>query len=163
MKTLLTLLLFLWASAASAQDRVVHVNVGANGVWYHGDRELPADFELGGTASLSLSPHISGVGGAFYGLNHSYVRGSFGARFTLTDVQDPNFSIGAGIQYHASSEPRIRPEEWCPDVAVGWKPYPLTMPRIVVGAAGWYGLSSDQAGAYAAVRYELGAFGKGNY
>jgi hypothetical protein len=163
MRFMLTLLLILFASSVQAQvyePRVVRVFAGANGVWYGGDLALPEDFEFGTNAAASLSPHISAVGGIYYGLEHSYLRGSIGARVTATDVQDQDFSIGVGVQYHASTEPVIRPEEWAGDVSVGWRPYPQNMPRVILVGQGWYGFESEQLGGLVGVRYHVGSFGR---
>lgn len=139
-------------------DEIVKAYAGVNGIWFDSAAPsvYPSDFELGGTLRASLSPHLSLVGGAWYGIEHSYIRGSIGARVTATDVEDRNFSVGFGIQRHASSEPSVRPEEWAPDASVGWKPYPYQMPRVVLVAQGSYGLTSGQASALAGVRYEIG-------
>lgn len=152
----LILAALLLASPAIAQTRdVVAINAGANLVSFDGT--LPSDFELGGTARASLSAHLSLVGGVFFGIDNSYARGSFGGRVTATDVTNPDFSVGFGIQYQASSEPAIRPEEWAPDVTVGWKPFP-DLPKVTVGASGSYGLESNTAMLTLAVRYRLTSF-----
>ena len=148
-------LLYL-AVPAHAQEPVLKAYAGANGVWYDSPvlSHLPSDFELGGNIRASLSPHISGVGGAEYGVNHSYIRGQGGVRFTVTDALDPFFSMGFGIQYHFSSEPNIRPEEWMPDVSIGWVPWPKT-PKLVVGVSEAYGLDTGRLETVAAVRYQI--------
>ena len=155
---LIAALLLLGSSAASASD-IVKVYAGANGVWYDNSAR-PSDFEAGGSARASLSPHIAAVGEAFYGFDHSYLVGAVGARVTATDVDNPNFSIGLGILYQASSEPAIRAEEWCPDVKLGWKPWPQDLPRWIVNGEGRYGLRTNQAFVLLGVRYELGGFGQ---
>jgi hypothetical protein len=160
---LFTIALLVCAGVASAQliappEPIFKLYAAANGIWYDGDPTLPPDFEIGATGRASLSPHISGVGSLYYGFDNSYLRGSAGARITATDVNDPNFSIGVGIQYYFSSENDIRPQEWAPDVAIGWKPWPQTMRRLIVGALGTYGLDSKKALLLAGVRYELGNF-----
>lgn len=163
MRFLKCLMLFglLVASSAAAQTdpRAIHVFLGGNGVWYQGDRNLPADFEVGSNAAASMSPHLSLVGAAYYGVQESYLRGSFGARATATDVNDPNFSIGIGAQYHVSSEPQKRPQEFAGDVSLGWRPYPVNMPRVIVIAQSWWGFRSNQIGLIAGIRYSLGSFG----
>lgn len=155
----LVVLLMLLAVPASAQvtaPSIFKVFAAANGIWYDGNPKLAPDFEAGATARASLSNHLSGVGSLFYGFDQSYIRASLGGRITATDVSDPNFSIGAGMQYYFSSEPKIRPQEWAPDVTIGWKPWPETIPKLIIGAQGAYGLSSKQAFMLAGVRYELG-------
>ncbi len=158
MKGIIVGLLLLLAVPAWAEEYPFKVFAGANAVWFDGPKALPSDFELGATARASMTPHISAVGSLFYGLDNSYLRGSIGARITATDVADPNFSVGLGIQYQASSEPAIRPEEICPDVTIGWRPWAQTLPKIIVGGQGSYGLESNTASVLVAVRYELGTF-----
>lgn len=154
MKVILSLLMLSWASVAGAEP-VLKAFAGANGSWYDGQVSVyPSDFELGGNLRASLSPHISGVAALYYGVNRSYIRGSVGPRFTITDVLDQNFSIGLGAQYHFSSEPNVRPEEWSPDVSVGWVPWPLAPKVILVGQAG-YGMTSNQVYVLAGVRYHV--------
>lgn len=151
----LMLAALLLATPAFAAEYPVKLFAGANAVSFDGS--LPSDFELGGTGRLSASPHLSAVGGVFYGVGHSYLRGNFGFRVTATDVDNRDFSIGIGLQYQASSEPAKRPEEWAPDVTVGWRPF-ADMPKVSVGAQGSYGLDSNTAMLILAVRYELAAF-----
>ena len=154
MRFVLLLLLLLLPAVAGA-DVVSAFYGGANGIWYD-DQAEPADFEAGGSGSLSLQPHISLVGSGWYGFSHSYFRAAAGVRVTATDVDDSNFSVGIGIQYHASTEPTIRPEEWCPDASIGWKPWPTDQPKLIVIAQGAYGLTSNQAQAMAGLRYLWG-------
>ena len=151
-RILFVLVAMLLASQVQAQA-VVKAYAGANGIWVADDAR-PADFELGGSAAASLSPHIAAVGGLYYGIGHSYVRGSLGARFTVTDTQDPNFSIGLGGSYHFSSEPLIRPEETCVEAAVGWKPWPV-LSRLTLVALGAYGLDTSEAHIIAGARYDI--------
>lgn len=159
MKATLSLLaLLLVASVAHAGVPVVKLFAGANAVASEGSLNLPSDYELGATARASLTPHVSLVGSAFYGLGREYTRASIGPRITATDVDDPNFSIGFGIEYVTCTKPEVRPKEWAPDAVVGWKPAPERWPRVVLGAQGSYGLDSRQAYLYVAARYELAAF-----
>jgi len=143
--------------AADDAPKVVKLYGGANAVWFD-DNGLPSDFEIGGTGRASLSPHLSLVGSAFYGIDKSYLTAAGGLRITATDVNDPDFSIGFGMQYRASSKPGVRPEEWYPDVSLGWKPWPVEMPNVVVGVQGGYGLTSNQAFALVALRFYLTQF-----
>lgn len=129
--------------------------VGANAVWFNADA-TPSDFEVGGTARASLSPHISAVGSAFYGTNHSYLVGEVGVRVTATDVNNKDFSIGIGLEYQASSAPELRPEEWLGKVVIGYRPWPAEMPAVTIGAGAQYGLTTTENGAFAAVRYRIG-------
>lgn len=142
--------------APAMADPVLGLNAGFNAVTFDAQSgRLPSDYEAGGTASMSVSPHVALVGSAWYGLAQGYVRGSVGPRITATDVNDPNFSIGFGIQYQGSSDLVLRPQEWTPDVAVGWKPWPQKWPRVILGAGANYGLDSGQACAILAARYQL--------
>lgn len=138
-----------------AAEPVARFYAGANGCWFDNEAS-PGDFEIGGSGRTSLSPHISLVGGAWYGLGESYLRGTLGGRVTVSDVSNPNFSIGTGIFYQASSKVSVRPQEWAGEVSLGWRPYPATMPRVVLVGQGSYGFDSDQASALVGVRYSLG-------
>lgn len=151
---LLLLLLALSAGTAQAQN-VLKTWVGANGIWYK-DEARPSDFEVGGNVAASLSPHISAVGSSYYGFINSYIRGTLGARITATDVADPFFSIGLGLQYHMSSEPKIHAQEWAPDVSIGWIPWRDRLPAVSLVALAYYGLTTNQAYATVGARYALG-------
>lgn len=155
-KVLTALLLLCVAVPAFAAEPVVRVSGAANAVWFD-DNAKPSDLELGATGAASLSPHISGVGGVFFGLDQSYARGTAGVRITATDVNDPNFGIGLGIVYQFASE-SVRPQEWTPNVTIGWVPWPETMPRAIIGAEAGYGLESNLAHVIVAVRYYIGSF-----
>ena len=152
------LLTFVSCWPAQAADPVLSMSLGANAASFNQSSHLPSDFELGGTGSASLSPHISGVGSLFFGVSRTYLRGSAGMRVTATDVNDPNFSIGLGLQYQVCSEADLRPQEWAPDASIGWRPCPEMMPRVSVGAQGSYGLDSGTAMLLLAVRYSLPSF-----
>lgn len=157
-RALIVALCFVLPATAFAQAKdVIKVYAGANGIWFDGPSPAPSDFELGGNARASLSPHISVVGSGYYGLGESYFRGSGGVRLTATDVTDPDFSVGIGLQYQASTKPSIRPQEWAPDVSVGWKPF-AQIPRLTIGAQGSYGLKSNKAYLIAAARYALNLY-----
>jgi len=153
---LVLILASLVALPVLAAEPVLKLYGGANGLWYDGQvAESPSDFEGSANLRASLSPHISAVSGLFYGVNRSYVRGAAGLRFTATDVESRDFSIGLGIQYHLSSEASIRPEEWAPDVSIGWAPWLTRQPKLVLVAQGGYGLDSKQVSALVGVRYQL--------
>ena len=137
-------------------EEVVHVYAGFNGVYFDGVHPLPDDFELGANASASLSPHISAVGAGYWGFSHTYLRGSAGARFTASNPDDPNFSVGLGAQYHFSSEPDIRPEGVAPDASIGWIPWSVSMPNVILIAQGQYFLKANQASAIIGVHYRFG-------
>ena len=134
---------------------VLKLYLGVNGIWFDGPDGPPADLELGAGARASLSPHISLVGSGWYGASQSYFRGSIGARLTVTDVTNPDFSIGVGAQYQASTKPEIRPQEWCPDVSVGWRPWPKDFSPLTLVAQGAYGMESNRAYLLAGARYAL--------
>lgn len=148
----------LLGGVARAQEPVksVKVNLGANTVSFDG--QFPSDFELGGTARAGVSPHLALVGGAFFGLGHSYTRANLGVRVTATDVDNRDFSVGFGGEYQLSSEPSIRPEEWAGVVAIGYRPWPVDIPRLVVGASGSYGFDSNTAMLVLALRWNLTTF-----
>ena len=155
---MLLALMLAASSTAHAGTPVFKLYAGANAVATEGTLDLPSDYELGATMRASLTPHVSLVGSAFQGLAREYTRGSIGPRITATDVDDPNFSVGFGIEYVACSKPEVRPEEWAPNAVVGWRPAPQKWPRVVLGAQGSYGIDSRQAYLYVAARYELAAF-----
>jgi hypothetical protein len=138
-------------------DPVLTPYVGANSISYNNN--IASDFELGGGGSASLSPHISAVGSAWYGVGHTYLRGTIGARVTASDVNDPNFSIGIGGQYNASSKPDLRQEGWDGDVTLGWRPYPEKWPQAALVAQGAY-MFSEPNNVYLmlGVRYALRPF-----
>lgn len=154
MRKLLILLLLLFASPATA-DQVFKAYLGANGMWFDHETQ-PSEFEAGVTGRASLSPHISLVGSGWRGFENDYWRGTFGARVTATDVANPNFSCGIGIQRQISSDLDLHPEEWIPDASIGWRAWPLKMPHIVLVAQGGYGLTTTDAHLTVGARYSLG-------
>lgn len=141
--------------AAASTNGVVAAHVGANGVWFVDADPYQADVEAAGTLSASLSPHVSLVGGAEWGVCNSYVRGQAGARITVTDVNDPNFSIGVGAQYRMASKAVLRPNEWAADVSLGYRPFPVEYPRLSLVAQGWYGFDTHRAGALVGARWRF--------
>lgn len=145
------------APVAQAAD-VVAIHAGANLISFDGAANLPTDFELGATGRASLSPHLSLVGSGWFGFDGSYLRGTGGVRVTATDVENPDFSVGLGMEYWASSEADIRPQEWVATASLGYRPWPESMPKLVLGVQGGYGIESDQAHVLAAVRYHLTSF-----
>lgn len=151
------LAVLLWAPAARADtEPVLKLYAGANGVWYDGPNGFPSDYEAVLAPRISLTPHLSLVGSAAYGFIHQYTRGGGGARVTITDVNDPNFSIGLGGEYQVSNDHSLRPEEWTSTVNIAWKPW---AGKLIIGAQGAYGFDSDKAWATVAARYPLfGAF-----
>ena len=143
------------AMGADLKD-VVKVYAGFNGAWFDGPAvSFPNDFEAGGGASASLSPHLSGVASVYYGFDHSYIRSAVGGRVTATDVNDPDFSVGLGFQYHGGSEPEVGPNEWAPDASFGWRPAPDKMPRLIVVGQGAYGLTSQKVRVIAGLRWAI--------
>lgn len=156
LSVLVAVLLCLVTAECAQADEVVNLALGVNTISFDGG--FPSDFEAGGSASASLSPHISGVGGVYYGFSHSYLRSTIGGRITATDVDNPNFSVGLGVSYVACTEPAIRPEELQAEVALGWRPYPVRMPKLIAGALGGYGLDSNKASLLLGLRWNLGAF-----
>lgn len=141
------------AAPAFAGDIVYQAGAGLSAIWFD-DNAKPSDVEASLHGAASLSPHISAVGAAAFGFDHSYVRGSAGLRFRVTDALDKDFGIAIGIQRHFSSEPDLRPEEWAPDVSVGWRPWPAS-PRVSLNAISTYGLDSNLATVAIGVRYKF--------
>jgi len=111
--------------------------VGVQGAWYDGTED--GDIEADGKAAMSLTPHISLVGGLAYGFGHTYLRESVGARITATDVDDQTFSVGLGLSRHFRSEPGGL-DEWAGEAAIGWKPFETS--RVLVTALAAYGIDS---------------------
>lgn len=146
----------LLAMPARSQGLVSHVYAGANGAWLDGPGSaFPADFEAGGSASASLSPHLSAVGETYYGFSHSYVRWSGGVRATVSDVDNPDFNTFLGISYRGGSTSAVQPGEWAPDAGFGWRVAPSTWPNLLaVGRAG-YGLTSNRVLLTLGLRWEV--------
>ena len=141
------------ATPALADGIVYQAAAGASAIWFDNNAR-PSDVEASLNGSASLSPHISAVGSVAFGFDHSYLSGAAGLRFTVTDALDRNFGVGLGIQRHMSSEPALRPEEWAPDVAIGWVPWPKS-PRVSLVGIGSYGLASNLATASVGIRYRF--------
>ena len=129
--------------------------VGANGVFFAKATPWNADVEPTVGAVISASPHLSAVGSVDWGLTHSYLRGTAGARITATDVENPNMSVGLGIQYHAATVGVLRPDQWCPDVSIGVRPWPVRWPALTLTGLAWYGLKDQSAGATIGIRYRV--------
>lgn len=135
---------------------IVHVYTGANAAWLNGpDVADPGDVEAGGSASASLSPHITLVAGSFYGFTHQYVRWDGGVRITATDVNNPNFDVYLGARYRGGSKAEVQPNEWAPDAGFGWRPSPARFHNITLGADAGYGLQSKGVLSYLWARYQL--------
>ena len=123
--------------------QALSVGVGGGGVWVdEGTGPAFRDFEAGVNASVSLTPHVSIVGGASYGVDRSYVRGSGGARITATDVNDPTFSVGVGISRHYVSEPGSGLDEAAAEAAIGWKP--LANSRVLLTGLAAIGIDTGR-------------------
>jgi hypothetical protein len=126
---------------------------GVSGVWFDGPDAPGPAVEAAGLGAMSLSPHIALVGMLGWGLTDTYLRSTVGVRVTATDVDNPNFSVGLGIQRHDASVTRLGPSEWCPDVAVGLRPYPVRWPAVTLTGLGFYGLESGRAGCSIGARW----------
>ena len=143
-------------SRAADLSQTVHIAAGVNGAWLDGPgAAFPADFEAGGTAWASLSPHISAFADTYYGFSHSYVRWDGGAKVTASDVDNPNFSIYLSAKYRGGSTADLQPNEWAAGAGLGWKPNPAAWPRVIVGVDAAYGLQSNRVLAYLALRYTI--------
>ena len=141
---------------AHATGLVDHVYLGVNGAWLDGPGTAwPADVEAGGSASASLSPHISLTADTFYGFSHSYLRWDGGACATVSDVDNPNLSMALGISYRGGSTHAVGPNEWAPYVSVGWKPNPAKWPNFSLGGRGSLGLTSNRTLVTLGGRYAL--------
>lgn len=162
MRKLLLFLIALMALspfAAAAQDAdkpeasVISLGVGGNGIWCSDAIPFAADVEAAGNAAASLSPHLSLVGGGAWGFAHSYLRGNIGARVTATDADNPDFSVGFGISYRVASAEFQN--EWTPEAAVGWRPWPERFPQVTMVGVGWYGMDSHETAATIGVRWKV--------
>jgi len=154
MRAFLMLVLALALATPALADEIFYqAAFGANAIWFDNNAK-PSDVEATVSGSASLSPHISAVASAAFGFDHSYVSGAAGLRFTVTDALDKSFGVGLGIERYMSSEPALRPEEWAPDVTVGWAPW-VKSPRVSLIARGAYGLDSNLATALVGLRYRF--------
>lgn len=134
----------------------VQVAAGANGTWLDGPSAAwPADFEAGGSASGSLSPHVSTYGDLYYGFSHSYVRWDAGAKLTVSDAENPNFNVFLCVEYRGGSIAALQPNEAAYGAGFGWKPSPQRFPNLIVGAKAAIGGKSDRTVASLAFRYLL--------
>ena len=143
-------------AAPAPHAKVFGAAVAAQGVWFASDSTARrGDAEAGLSARASLSPHISLVGSGFYGGRGQYVRYAGGVRVTATDAQDADFSIGIGYQYRGSSDARLKPDEWGPDVTLGWRPWPGVYPNLLLNLHSWYGIGSGAGAVSVGIRYAL--------
>ena len=164
MKWLLAMIVALLAAwftvpddcAAADLSDVVSIYAGFNGTWLDGPAvAFPSDFEAGGRANASLSPHISVGSAVYYGFRNTYVRWEVGPRITVTDTENKDFSVGLGASYHGGSEPSVLPEEWVADASFGWRPSPNTFPRLIVVGQGGYGFTTSKARAILGLRWRI--------
>lgn len=140
---------------AEGLANTVSLAAGANGVWFDGVDAPGPNLEASGNGAMSLSPHLSLVGSINWGLTATYLRSAVGFRVTVTDVDNPNFSCGLGIQYHNASVSQLKPAEWCPDATIGYRPWPAQAPQVTLVGAGWYGMDSGRAGCSAGARWRF--------
>lgn len=144
------------APAAASTEPAFHVAAGANGAWLDGPGAAwPADLEGGCKAWSSLSPHISAVGGLWYGFSHSYIRYDGGLRLTTSDVLNPNFNTFLGILARGGSTSAVGPTELAPDAGFGVKPIPEAWPNVTLTGDASYGLTSKRALVTLGVRYTI--------
>jgi hypothetical protein len=152
----LAALLFVTTTAtAGGFANTTSLALGANGVWSDGATERVSDVEACVNGAMSLSPHISGVGSVNYGFLNNAYRSTAGVRITATDVNNRDFSVGIGVQYHLYNGSELKPNEWCPDVAVGFRPWPKTVPAFTLTGLAWYGLDSNNPGADIGIRWRF--------
>lgn len=147
---LFVLLLLPAVAGAAGIWQASGVGAGAQSVWLdQGQGPVLRDVEVTGRGVVSLTPHVSAVGGIAYGFKHSYGRASFGARITATDVDNPSFSISLGASRHYTNESAGLGllNEWASEGGFGWKP--LAKSPILVTALASYGLSSGRRGLVA--------------
>ena len=157
-KILLGLVLLLAISSTACAGGFANTTalaLGANVAWHDGTTSHNPDFEGAANGAMSLSPHISAVGSVNYGFERNYWRSTAGGRVTATDVDNQDFSVGLGIQYHFASLLALEPNEWCPDVAVGIRPLPKQIPALALVGLGWYGLTTERAGLSLGARYRF--------
>lgn len=153
---LLALICLVAVAPSHAKDNNVwHAYAGINGAWFDSADPYQGDVEATGNLSASLSPHITMTGGGYWGMCNSYLRGVAAARICATDVNNPDFSVEVGIGYHFASKAALRPNEWCPEVSAGFRPFPTDWPNLLVGAQGWYGLDTKRAGATVGARWRF--------
>lgn len=137
MKRLLVAALLFVPSLASASTFADAIGLGGGvQVSWFDQAKVAYDTEAGVKAALSLTPHISGVGSGYYGFGQSYGRGEAGLRFTVTDIADPKFSVGIGLERQWYSRVSMGADEWVGDVSVGWK----AIGWGILGAQGAYGI-----------------------
>jgi hypothetical protein len=155
MKTLLAVLLLICLIPATAPaGDLASLYVGANAAFFD-QGSIKASFEPEVNAKVSLSGHLTLVGSVAYGVADNYWRSAVGGRVTTTDVDNRAFSVGLGIQHRDYSLASMGSSEWAPDVSIGYCPWPVSHPKVIVGAQGWYGLDSKTAGMELAARYQF--------
>lgn len=115
----------LWPRQAKADVNVLKLYAGANGAWLSGaDGSAPHDLEFGINGRASIQPHLSIVGSVYRGVSDGgYTLPKVGGRFTVSDVENRDISIGIGAQYQWPSNGRPGPKGWIGDVTLGAKPW----------------------------------------
>ena len=148
--------LALCATFAQAEPLEPKIAAGINGAWLDGPGSaFPADVEAGATAWASMSPHLSVFADTYYGFSHSYLRYDGGIKATVTDVDNPNFSVYLSAKYRSGSIRAFKPGEWAFGTGFGWKPNPTAWPRLTLGGDAAYGAQSQRLIAYLAARYSI--------
>lgn len=139
-------------------EMVPRLYVGSHVAFINGGN---AEMELGGSASASLSPHISAVASAYHGLEHNYWVPRAGFRVTATDANNRKFSVGIGLEYQLKGSEQAGPKEWCSVASVGYRPWdgyadngkPKKLDPLVLVAQGSYGNSSQIARTLVGARW----------
>lgn len=147
-------LLLATAAYGQAPPKVFGASIGVNGIWTHGATGLRdvEDIEAGLHVRASLSPHISAVGSVGRGFINEYNLAQGGLRITVSDITDRTMSVGVGVQYRWLSDTAYGVREWRPDVVIGWRP-PGFPAKVIVGAGGSYGLTSQTGQGTLALRW----------
>lgn len=133
-------LLLLFSPAARA-DSIFGAALGINGVFTDQDVR-PGGYEAGAAVKASLSPHLSGIGGVWYGItpdvDDEYARATVGFNITATDVNRRDFSIAVGGHYQVSTNESAQPEAWYWHATLGWQPLPQEWKRVILTMQGRY-------------------------
>lgn len=141
---------------AAAAEPPFHVAAGVNGAWLDGPGSaFPVDIEAGATGWSSLSPHLSAVGGAWWGFSHSYARYTGGVRCTASDVLNPDFNTFLGVGYRGGSKVSVGPNEWEANAGFGWRVASQRYPNLTVAGVAGYGLTSSRVLATLGLRYAI--------
>lgn len=148
---------------AHAQDStsvgsVFKVWVGANAAFNSATDSLDKfnDVEVGLTSAANLYHPISVVASGFVGVDKQYVYGSIGPRIALSDSTAHSYGTAISFERQFSSDETFKQNEWVAKASVAFRPWPTETPQVVLGAQGFYGISSNTAGVSAALRYQIG-------